>query len=503
MGCIAKCTSACVAVSALAQSSVAHEPADLVVTSQRDGNREIYVMDTEGQRVDRLTVNDAIDYFAAWSPDGTEIAFSSERDGDLEIFLMDAYGADLRQLTQNGVHDSRPDWHPDGSKILFCSERDGNREVYFIAVDGSNPTRLTFNGSYDADDAPKWSADGQQIVFSRGWGNSREIWKMDADGANQTQLTFNSAAEVNADWSPDASKIVFNSDRDGSHQLYVMNADGSNQTALTSGGTIDDYPDWSPDGEHILFRSKRDGNYEIYIMDADGQNQTNVSNNPSEDHDARWSPIPPCVTLAPAGLWWATLPYVGDVVKGSLSIWNCSEEAIEVEAQWACDWLDIDPVLGRIPAGKTADLALDIDATGLLPDAHSCLVTFAYGDTGTLEVPISVEMLSPLEVAITDAPLSVRRGRNLRFEFSVENLTDERRSGEVWFEAFFEGRPYPGNPIEGPYRGFVTAGYTLHAFNYLMVPERLPVGGAFEICTVVGDEPGAWSQDCFEFSVLP
>src|SRR5262245_31223492 len=47
--------------------------------SMREGNWDVYAMDTRVQIVYNLTHNPTDDYFAAWSPDGTRLAFRSAR----------------------------------------------------------------------------------------------------------------------------------------------------------------------------------------------------------------------------------------------------------------------------------------------------------------------------------------------------------------------------------------------------------------------------------------
>ena len=47
-------------------------------------------MAADGSQPTRLTRNDAGDISAAWSPDGTQIAFASNRDGNDEIYVMAA-----------------------------------------------------------------------------------------------------------------------------------------------------------------------------------------------------------------------------------------------------------------------------------------------------------------------------------------------------------------------------------------------------------------------------
>ena len=99
--------------------------AQIVFSSERDGNPEIYVMDTNGGNQRRLTNNPDDDWEPSWSPDGKRIAFSSDRDGASEIYVMDADGSNQLNLTNNNPGlDSSPSWSPDGKRIAFSSNRD-------------------------------------------------------------------------------------------------------------------------------------------------------------------------------------------------------------------------------------------------------------------------------------------------------------------------------------------------------------------------------------------
>jgi TolB protein len=49
---------------------------------------------------------------AAWSPDGSKIAFDSSRSGNYEIYVMNADGTGQTNVTDNPADDSAPDWSP-------------------------------------------------------------------------------------------------------------------------------------------------------------------------------------------------------------------------------------------------------------------------------------------------------------------------------------------------------------------------------------------------------
>jgi len=169
----------------------------------------IHVVNADGSGRRQLTDGLAWDYFPAWSPGGTRIAFASERDGNREIYVMDASGAAQTRLTTDPLEDDRPSWSPDGRQVLFVSNRD---------VD---PARR--------------AAEPQLYV--------PEIYVMNSDGSDQRNLTRNDEWDSYPVWSPDGDRIAFVSARDGNAEIYVMNADGSGTTRVTDYPCVDASPD--------------------------------------------------------------------------------------------------------------------------------------------------------------------------------------------------------------------------------------------------------------------
>ncbi len=135
-----------------------------------------------------------------WSPDSQNIVFVSSRDGNAEIYVMNTHAAEQTNLTQNNNEDGEPAWSPDGRKIIFVSKRDGNHEVYVMNTDGSNQIRLTQNSAKEQ--CPVWASDSKQIAFLSERDGSTEIYVMNADGTNQKRLTNNDLYESCPMWSP-------------------------------------------------------------------------------------------------------------------------------------------------------------------------------------------------------------------------------------------------------------------------------------------------------------
>ena len=95
------------------------DSSQIVFGSDRDDNEEIYRMDAidsdgdgNGDNIIQVTNTIMIDHRAPEvSPDGSTIAFGSFRDGNWDIFVMDSNGNET-QVTDSPGNDTFPDWSP-------------------------------------------------------------------------------------------------------------------------------------------------------------------------------------------------------------------------------------------------------------------------------------------------------------------------------------------------------------------------------------------------------
>jgi TolB protein len=185
-----------------------------------------------------LTSNPADDTHPDWSPDERNIVFVSDRDGNRELYVMKADGSDVRRLTADPAVDDWPAWASNvrlhgGSEIAFESNRNRNLDIYSILPDGSDRRRLTDDPNRDF--APAWAPDGMRIAFvSDRDGADDEIYVMNADGTGQTRLTESPGEDGAPAWSHDGQRITFTSERDGHRARYSMNSDGSAQMATAT-----------------------------------------------------------------------------------------------------------------------------------------------------------------------------------------------------------------------------------------------------------------------------
>ena len=265
---------------------------EIVFDSNRDGNREIYVLDARQGNVTRLTNEPGNDTHPVWSPNGNRIAFTTNRDGNNEIYVMNADGTGPVNLTNNPASDRYPTWSPDGERLAFTTDRDGNDEIYVMRVDGSEVSNISNNPASDSQ--PDWFSTGvfiltqEKIAFTSDRDNNLEIYLMNPDGSEQINLTSSPAGDAFPAASPGGARIAFTTDRDGNQEVYAMGANGSAPTNLTNNPAQDWQPAWSPLGEHLAFVTNRDGNQEIYAMLNDGSNPFNLTNNAAEDLEPTW-----------------------------------------------------------------------------------------------------------------------------------------------------------------------------------------------------------------------
>ena len=252
---------------------------------------DIYVMDADGSGPTRLTNNEVLDGSPAWSPDGRHIAFVRHFPNDpqpfenSEIFVMRADGSEEVRLTRNDLRDESPLWSPDGSRIAFL-RGDGRLRVHVMAADGSDERPITEHISAD----PTWSADGTRIAFVS-YGAPElyfeEIHVVNADGTGERALTDYPGSDYLPAWSPTGSHIAWSRDGD----VWLMRPDGSEKTRITSGRQ--DAPIWSPDGAWILvvrFVDAQSLNSELFLIRPDGSDEVRLTNHSGPDESPAWSP---------------------------------------------------------------------------------------------------------------------------------------------------------------------------------------------------------------------
>ena len=97
------------------------------------GTWQIMVMDWDGTGKIQLTYNADRSGYPTWSYDGRYIYFEVFKDGDWEIYRIDSDGSHMKRLTLNAsAYDWHPSAHPFQHKIIYESGNVGHEDIYIM-----------------------------------------------------------------------------------------------------------------------------------------------------------------------------------------------------------------------------------------------------------------------------------------------------------------------------------------------------------------------------------
>jgi len=174
------------------------------------------------------------------SPDARRVVFTSDRSGDWEIWLSDTDGGNAVALTSmKAVAAGYPHWSANGDQVVFHSNVDGQWDVYVVAAAGGRPRRVTDHPT--SDDFPSFSRDGRSIYFSsnRGGGQQQSLWKVAVAGGNPTQVAARAAYA--AQESPDSAHVYYVETIDAPSALWRMPVTGGPAEKVLDGVYLANY----------------------------------------------------------------------------------------------------------------------------------------------------------------------------------------------------------------------------------------------------------------------
>ena len=380
---------------AIAQNPMMQYPDISNNTVVFESGGDIWKVAADGGIATRLTFSDGRESNPKFSPDGKLIAFTGEYDGNPDVYVMNSNGGEIKRLTFHPGMDEVIGWNAVKNKFMFISGRQSTsryNKMFLVSPDGTGLEEMIM---YDAARG-SFNADGSKIAYNKDnqdeatWkrytgGRAQEVYIYDFKTNEEINISNYKGADQIPMWIGD--KIYFNSDRDRVLNIYSYDtgngkieqltkhtgydvrhpSDGGNKIVYELGGEIwmldvitkeskkipiqiladmeetrpfmkdiskdingvdispsgkralivargevftvpqsngptrnitnncgarDKDATWSPDGKQIAYLSDKTGEYEIYLVKPDGKEEAIklTTHKDGYRHTLKWSP---------------------------------------------------------------------------------------------------------------------------------------------------------------------------------------------------------------------
>lgn len=292
----------------------------------------------EDATANRITIHEGYEMAPKWSPDGNQIAFSSDRYGNNDVYVIQANGSKPERLTYHSTGDVISDWVSD-SELLFSTRRayaqvEWDNEIYQVSVEGETPHR-----KMDALGTMATASPNQRyIAFVRGACRTareaykgpanKDIWVYDTQTDKYHQITQYEGNDFQPDWVGN-NTLYFISSRNGRYNIFKaqldnesMKVDGSPEAITEFSDEGIRYFDVSADGTTLAF--EKGINIHTLSLNSGKSEKLNVT----LPEDYRFPPVKHKTyrkgiseyAISPGG------KYTGMVIRGELFLINNKKE---------------------------------------------------------------------------------------------------------------------------------------------------------------------------------
>lgn len=279
---------------------------DRSTTNKADILKELYLMDFDGRRVEKLTNFNSVVISPSISPDNSKIMFSlisghkeisknkvrTIKNNDLKMF--DLRTKNVSTVSSKPGINSGAIFSARGNSIYLTLSFTGNADIYEMDLGSDKMRKITSHYGDDVD--PSVTRDGSLMTFLSNRPGRAHIYTMDPSQTEKDVKRISFVGQFNATprFSPDGKEIAFSSWVDNGFDLYRIDSTGNNLSRLTKNFGSNEEPAFSPDGEFIVFTSKKmvsksKAAQDIYIMNREGEIIGQLTNNFGRCFSPQWT----------------------------------------------------------------------------------------------------------------------------------------------------------------------------------------------------------------------
>jgi len=219
------------------------------------GNTELVWIDRSCKRLQSVG-DPAVFSSPALSPDEKRLAVDrvDPRATKRDIWIFDLMRGTASRLTFDSGDDHNAAWSPDGTRIAFASDRKGHRDLYQKLAGGTGEDELLLELA-ERKAVEDWSPDGRFLLYTQG--QPFDLWVLPLFGERIPfpflTTPFN---ETQPQFSPNGRWVVYNSNESGRSEIYVQAfppTGGKWQVSTARGND----PQWRLDAKELFYLEGR------------------------------------------------------------------------------------------------------------------------------------------------------------------------------------------------------------------------------------------------------